>query len=190
MDTKYLPRKKQYAKTYYKKNKKKVDEYKKQYIKENKDKVKKYMDEYYQDNKDKWKGYQKIRETNPDYHASMRRRYHKNKDKIKITRKEPKVRFRIAKYVSRIRGFKWLIKFEDYVKLIKEPCFYCSTSLSKETGVGLDRINNKKNYNLKNVLPCCGDCNSVRHHILTVDETQIAMLAVLNYRIKENKNVR
>ena len=74
------------------------------------------------------------------------------------------------------------LKFEQVVKLWKKGCYYCCVDIVTETGIGLDRINNNKGYVENNVIPCCGDCNKVRNMILTVDETRVAMKAVMELR--------
>lgn len=48
--------------------------------------------------------------------------------------------------------------------------------------MGLDRKDNSLGYIIDNVLPCCGDCNKVRNTVLTVEEMEVAMKAVLVFR--------
>lgn len=59
----------------------------------------------------------------------------------------------------------------DYALLLALGCFYCGRNLYESTGHSLDKIDSDGGYVLSNVLPCCGDCNSVRMNILTVEET-------------------
>lgn len=65
--------------------------------------------------------------------------------------------------------------------LLSQPCYYCGT---KEK-VSIDRIDNYKGYIEGNCLPCCTQCNLVRGYTLTVEETKVAIQAVINFR---NKN--
>ena len=96
--------------------------------------------------------------------------------------KLPARRWITARSYAKHEGREWSISFEEYYQLLRQGCFYSGKSLSDETGIGLDRIDNSKGYTLDNVLPCCGECNSIRGNKLTVDEMQYAMLAVLMRR--------
>jgi hypothetical protein len=74
------------------------------------------------------------------------------------------------------------LSFETYSKLISNGCLYCKKDISKETGVGLDRLDNLKGYELSNVVPCCGSCNQIRNIHLSHEEMIVAMQAVLKLR--------
>lgn len=63
------------------------------------------------------------------------------------------------------------ISKEEYETLITSGCHYCSRNLLELTGHSLDKVNTDTGYVIGNVLPCCGDCNTVRMNILTVQET-------------------
>lgn len=110
-----------------------------------------------------------------------------NKDKNRLRQRKddrsPKRLFSKSKLIAKRRKLSWDIEFKDYLDLRARKCYYCNENLN-ETGIGLDRIDNSLGYSLKNVLPCCRNCNLVRHTILTVEETVIAMKAVLEYRKK------
>lgn len=96
----------------------------------------------------------------------------------------PRGRYKLALRIAKRRKLLWTISQEDYLQLILQPCFYCSNLLDKpvEAGIGLDRIDNSTGYTIENVLSCCGSCNSVRGDILTVEETRVAIDAVLELR--------
>jgi len=72
---------------------------------------------------------------------------------------------------------------EDYISIASRPCYYCGSDI-RGLGIGLDRINNDKaiGYTKDNVLPCCVTCNKIRGTHLTVEETKVAMAAVLEFR--------
>lgn len=74
------------------------------------------------------------------------------------------------------------IEYDEIIDLWKNGCHYCSVEIINNKGVGLDRIDNTRGYELDNVLPCCGDCNKVRNTVLTVEETEIAIKAILEHR--------
>lgn len=71
---------------------------------------------------------------------------------------------------------------EECIELWQQPCHYCSKSLIGAQGLSLDRINNNLSYIKGNVLPCCGTCNKIRNKFLTVEEMEVAMKAVLEFR--------
>lgn len=74
---------------------------------------------------------------------------------------------------------KTIISFEEYKKLVKQPCYYCGQKFSRvlkdiehtrkiqvtdvEVKInGLDRIDSKKGYEIDNVVPCCKRCNTMK----------------------------
>lgn len=73
-----------------------------------------------------------------------------------------------------LRGIEWLITDSDVEALILSPCFYCGESGATKTkkhykfdrggdieirNNGIDRVDNKKDYTVDNVVPCCKFCN-------------------------------
>ncbi len=52
------------------------------------------------------------------------------------------------------------LSFEEYKYLRKRPCFWCGGEIWNI--IGLDRLDNKKGYNLSNCVPSCGMCNILR----------------------------
>lgn len=94
-----------------------------------------------------------------------------------------KGRFSNAKRIAKRRTLEWTLTIEEYEQLIQMNCFYCDGALGKvEVSVGLDRIDNNQGYSIDNVLPCCATCNRLRGDWLTVEETRIAIKAVLEHR--------
>lgn len=83
---------------------------------------------------------------------------------------------------SRRRTIDFQLTFEECCQLWKKGCHYCSATLLDKSGSSLDRRDNLLGYDNNNVLPCCGDCNKVRNTVLSVEEMEIAMKAVINYR--------
>lgn len=78
-------------------------------------------------------------------------------------------RYNQSKSAASRRGLRWDISLEEFKELISKPCFYCGDTLSG-TGSALDRINNSLGYIPRNVLPCCGRCNTTRNSHWTVEE--------------------
>ena len=64
-------------------------------------------------------------------------------------------------------------------------CYYCNLELN-ETGIGLDRLDNKNGYNIDNVVPCCGPCNYTRGNRFTVKE-MLNELGPAIRRIKQDR---
>ncbi len=93
----------------------------------------------------------------------------------------PEKRYAMSISTAKSRQKKWDIPFEHYKDLISRPCYYCQGKLNP-TSIGLDRINNSKGYEVDNVLPCCLICNKTRNNMWTVQETQIMINAVQQYR--------
>lgn len=136
--------------------------------------------EYYHAHKDKIKKQRKEWRNNPKNKKKLakqkRKYYRKNKIKIaawhKIYNKAhkqqvrerssaPSIRFSGLKTRAKRRGLACTILFEDYKKLILQPCFYCGKKLQR-FGIGLDRIDSLKGYTKKNVAPCCPICNTIK----------------------------
>lgn len=107
-----------------------------------------------------------------------------NRERELARHKSPKARFNNASRYADRRGKTWDIAFEIYAKLISRPCHYCNNELGSMAGygVGLDRIDNSVGYLTGNVLPCCKICNSIRNDFLTVEETKVAVSAVIAFR--------
>ena len=99
-----------------------------------------------------------------------------------------KVRFNHSKSIAKRRYFKFCFSIEEMIKFWKTPCHYCKESIEHDTGIGLDRIDNDKGYNRENVLPCCGECNLIRGYMLTVEEAEEAISAVLELRQRQAYN--
>ena len=74
-----------------------------------------------------------------------------------------------AKRTAKRRNFSWDITEEAYFDLIVMVCHYCGGELYK-SGVGLDRKDNVKGYEMSNVVPCCGRCNVTRGNRFTYEE--------------------
>jgi hypothetical protein len=134
---------------------------------------KEYLRQYYLTHKEKTKEASRTwREENKD----LAKEYRKRNNSL------PRERFNKAKSNVKKRHRLWLLSKEEYSKLISQPCYYCDRDLSKETGSGLDRLDNNKEYEAGNVVPCCGSCNNSRNNNFTSEEWKVAMTAVLKFR--------
>jgi hypothetical protein len=81
----------------------------------------------------------------------------------------PGNKFTSGRHQAKKKSLSWTIEKDQYVSLIKQPCDYCGGPLPK-AGIGLDRLNNKKGYDIDNVIPCCSVCNLVRGNRFTYGE--------------------
>jgi hypothetical protein len=81
----------------------------------------------------------------------------------------PNKRFSFSKSCAKRRNLLWNISFEDYCNFINKECHYCLEKI-ENSGIGLDRKNNLKGYELNNVVPCCGDCNITRSNKYSYEE--------------------
>jgi hypothetical protein len=91
-------------------------------------------------------------------------------------------RFNVGKKNAKNKNREWKLTQPEWEDIVVKGCFYCGTSLREVTGCSLDRIDNTKGYVLDNVLPCCGFCNRIRSDLLTIEENQVAINAILKYR--------
>jgi len=90
------------------------------------------------------------------------------------------------KNTSKRRKIKFSLTLKEFLYLTCHPCFYCGQPPKNfRRGFvynGIDRIDHDKGYTVKNSLPCCSVCNSIRGKHLTVDEMRAAMCTVLRLR--------
>lgn len=56
------------------------------------------------------------------------------------------------------RNIPFNLTLEQINDLCSKPCFYCN----KERCLGIDRLNNSKEYSIDNCVPCCGSCNRMK----------------------------
>jgi hypothetical protein len=85
----------------------------------------------------------------------------------------------IHSYKSRAkkRNYEYSLTRAEFSDLIKQPCYYCGSVPKKLERAdwssrndflvanGIDRINSDIGYNIKNVVPCCGDCNYAKSNL-------------------------
>ncbi len=80
-------------------------------------------------------------------------------------------RYQVLKKSARNSGTELKITFNQYKQIVASNlCSYCGGLLG-HTGHGLDRMNSNLGYSKKNVVPCCGQCNSLKSDKLSVQET-------------------
>lgn len=62
---------------------------------------------------------------------------------------------------AKVRNIKITLTFKQFCKLREKTCRYCNNILP-EAGYGVDRLNNKLGYTVKNSVPCCSKCNKAK----------------------------
>ena len=88
-----------------------------------------------------------------------RKFYNQNKDRLSLDRKTPKYRYSRYKDSAKQRGIEFKLSFEQFLTFWNKVCHYCSNSIK---GVGIDRIDNSKGYEIDNCVPCCEWCNKMK----------------------------
>lgn len=78
----------------------------------------------------------------------------------------------------------FLLTFEEYCVEIQKPCYYCNNKLGtpSEVGVGLDQIIPGQGYVSGNVYSCCYTCNRIKWDDFSIEETKVAVQAVISFR--------
>lgn len=144
------------------------------------EKRKAWRKEYRQKNK------LEIRQKEKEYYHNI----HKHKSFIKeqqaAHRRTLENRFVRAKAKCRRKNIEWSLSLHDYECEIKLPCVYCDNRLGKpsEVGVGLDRKDPAKGYTKENSVSCCYTCNRIKGDELSIDETIVAVTAILKLRME------
>lgn len=76
--------------------------------------------------------------------------YHKNRYTSSIGK------FSHYKQSAKERNIPWELPYNDFLFFWKSKCFYCGAGIDT---IGIDRVNNKLGYEMKNVVACCKTCN-------------------------------
>lgn len=104
------------------------------------------------------------------------------REAVKVYRQTLKGKYSWYKIKAKERGRTFELTFDQFGEFWQEPCSYCGKDI--ET-IGLDRINNNRDYYYNNVCSCCDLCNKMKRS-LTVEEF-CAHVLLLAERINEGK---
>jgi hypothetical protein len=97
-----------------------------------------------------------------------------------------KSRFKRGIIAAKDRGYSWHITLDEWISIVEDDsCHYCKGRLP-ETGHGLDRKDNSKDYYADNVVPCCSTCNLIKNNSISY----IEMIAITNLLIEMRKSNR
>ena len=98
-----------------------------------------------------------------------------------------KERYKNLTFNAKRRGLLMEISFTQWIALTaKNLCHYCEAELGK-SGHGLDRKNNNIGYVMSNVVPCCGECNSMKR---CMPYSEFVLLSPALRRIKMGRKFR
>lgn len=118
----------------------------------------------------------------------LKRKLDKNLKRRK--RRRTTYRFKYVKSHVLRKGKKWDITEKDWYNIINKPCYYCYLPNDVETGRGLDRLDNSKDYTLDNVVSCCALCNSTRGNRFSVNEMKLIGKIIKEIKLNRlNRNI-
>jgi hypothetical protein len=84
-------------------------------------------------------------------------------------------RYNTTKQNAKTRGIPFKLSTEEFEGLVKgKTCHYCHGELALAGG-SLDRKNNRLGYTRANCVPCCTNCNMLKGHLLSYEETKIVV---------------
>ena len=137
-------------------------EYQKKYALKHKKHKKEYDDKYRQTHKEKIKKYiqthkKQIQERHRKYLSSVEGKYSYYQTNAKN------------------KGFIFNITFNEFSKLLNEPCYYCGGE-----GHGVDRLDSSIGYLKDNIVSCCSMCNFMKR-TYTEDEFIEKCIKIANY---------
>lgn len=168
-------------------------EYNKRYYLEHKEKFSKQRKERYQANKGHCQEYwRKWKENNREKTREYARKYKREHREGFYT--SGQASYESMRSHLRKRGLPCLWDKESFLSWFQEQkkqCYYCKQTLSplptsRLEGLTLDRLDNTKGYEIKNVALCCGRCNVMKGSWLTADQM---LDAAGRYFIGEGNNL-
>jgi len=106
----------------------------------------------------------RYRSENRDKLLEQKRQYYQeNKESHGDKQREWRQTFkgRLYSYISgaKKRDIPWELTEEEFKLFWDKDCKYCGT---RTEGVGIDRVNSTKGYNLSNCVACCTKCNIMK----------------------------
>jgi hypothetical protein len=134
----------------------------------------------------------------PSYNCSACRLkaciYDKSRTRRNIRTNEKTVREYIRSVQPHRRKKIWSLTMEQALDIISKPCHYCGSYDEKinDNGVtysnmGIDRVDNKKDYVIDNVVPACSMCNFMKYTYSYDDFIEYCINIYRNYGSKTRK---
>ena len=138
--------------------------------------IKKYQHDWYLANKERIRITHRV--TNQTYQRSEKGKVAKRR-----YREKPIARYKdLINRSTRLYHLKCEFSFEEFLKIIKFPCFYCGGSLPIY-GSGIDRIDSNLGYTIENIRPCCTICN-IAKNASSEDAFRLWIIRVFKHWIK------
>jgi hypothetical protein len=97
-------------------------------------------------------------------------------------------RFKLGQQQANKRNIEWLLSYDQYENIVSGSCFYCDDYfgvVQEAEGVGLDRLDSHKGYEVDNVMACCGRCNWLKSDWMTPLQASCAVRAIIACDIRE-----
>lgn len=117
----------------------------------------------------------------------MSKKNKKFQTKRKIWENTPKSRYKKYKLSAKNRNLNFHLTFRQANKLFIDNCFYCGKkSIIGNKINGIDRINNKKGYFLKNCVTSCKICNFLKGQLHIKDFIEQCKKIVSNHKNLQN----
>ena len=120
-------------------------------MRRDREKTKKYNQNYYRRNRDIYL------EKAKSWQSSVSGRAYK-----RAYRASPIGRFKNLVSQAKAQGWELCMTFDQWLGLVKNPCYYCGGYILGKSGYGVDRVSTSKGYLLDNIVPCCGFCNKMK----------------------------
>ena len=108
-----------------------------------------------------------------DNYRLNRRKYHRTK----------KGRYVIYKHMAKFKKRKFALTKEQFLSFWNHKCHYCGKQVD---GVGLDRVNNKLDYTMDNVVSCCTTCNIMKN-VYTTKEFLEHITAIYKHSVEKGR---
>ena len=105
--------------------------------------------------------------------------------RFEIGRDTPKSSFRRCKATAAYRKLSWSLTFEQFIELRSKPCHYCTFPIQISSGVGIDRVDHLKGYEIDNVVSCCPQCNICKGDHFSLEEMEL--IGKVIKQIRENR---
>ena len=106
-----------------------------------------------------------------EYQEKYMKQYYKDQEHIL------KHRLTSYKHTAKQRGLVWGITFDEFMKIISMPCYYCGGE-----GYGIDRLNSSVGYLRDNIVSCCSMCNYMKHTYTEEDFVRQCMKISNNWK--------
>lgn len=113
-------------------------------------------------------------------------KYKTVKEKIEGANKRLKESRRSCRYSeykssAKIRGFTFDLTKKEFLKAIKQKCYYCGLS-----GFGIDRVDSSMGYIKSNIVSSCSMCNYMKRSYSKEEFIKRCLLIAINFLKKKN----